>query len=63
MAIAVVRRGMANDGGSGRPLPHPLACISGGRGQGAPGAIKEGSAKTVMGMGGGGGMSEKMGLQ
>ena len=30
---------------------------------GGPGAVEEGSAKKVISMGGGGGMSEKMGLQ
>ena len=63
MVIAVVPRGVADNDGPGRPLPCPLACVSGGRGQGAPGAVKEDSPKTAIGMGGGGGMGEKMGLQ
>ena len=48
----VVCRGVANNDGPGRPLPRPLVCVSGGRGQGAPGAVKKGSAKTAIGMGG-----------
>ena len=63
MAIAVVRRGVADDDSPGRPLPRPLACVSRGCEQGVPGAVEEGSTKTAIGMGGGGGMSEKMGLQ
>ena len=51
MAIAIVHRGVADDGGPGRPLPCPLACVSGRRGQGAPGAVDEGSVKMAIGMG------------
>ncbi len=54
MAIAVVRCSVDDDDddGSGCPLPRPLACVSGGRGQGALDAVKEGSPKTAIGMGG-----------
>ena len=49
VSIVVVRRSVANDNGSGRPLPCPLACVSG---------CEDGNWHR-----GGGGMSEKMGLQ
>ncbi len=61
MAIAGVRHRVVDNDGPGHPLPRPLACVSGGRGQGAPCAVEEDSAKMAIGMGGGGGMSEKLG--
>jgi hypothetical protein len=43
---AAAASGHRRDGdGPGRPLSHPLACVSGGQREGVTGAPKEGGAK------------------